>query len=314
MLNALALGARELAGLPIPPSRLPADRTSFPSKQLPSNLHAKYLTDGDVENLAGSQVRRMLEHISSNAIDSGRDVAEEKIPLLVRDRQLRLKQPKRVVETGFTGKVAAKPSQSTFADLAAESFLGPLVGKFWIFLREEQAREERSKYRSQGYRYKGTGTGLILSSLVLSQFLGTTAVMAHAARHSPAFLAVLSPDLLELAITLGTNPMFHESEAASTTTNLAEEAALLTTSLELALVIMDACLEIDQGRSLALEHTTLLLGVGEWAGHVLSALESGARAPGGGGMQEVRLRRSAAGLILKVEELTSRWSRSMLSI
>ena len=43
MLNALALGARELASLPIPPPRVAPERTAFPSKKLPPALHKKYI-------------------------------------------------------------------------------------------------------------------------------------------------------------------------------------------------------------------------------------------------------------------------------
>ena len=75
-----------------------------------------------------------------------------------------------------------------------------------------------------------------------------------------------------------------------------------------------ASLDLDGGRSLGLEHPGLLLGAGEWAGHVLEALENGVRVPGKGGAQELRLRRSAAGVVLKVDELSSRWRQSMITI
>jgi len=65
---------------------------------------------------------------------------------------------------------------------------------------------------------------------------------------------------------------------------------------------------------MGLYHPSLLLGAGEWAGHVLEALESGTRVQGGGGSYELRLRRSAAGVVLKVDELSSKWRRSMVAI
>jgi telomere length regulation protein len=43
-------------------------------------------------------------------------------------------------------------------------------------------------------------------------------------------------------------------------------------------------------------------------------LEKGVRAEGGGGAQEVKLKRAAAGVLLKVDELTSRWRRSMVDV
>lgn len=302
MLNALALGARELASLPIPPSTVPATRTAFPSKQLPAALHRKYITYED--NVNGDQVQKMLDDISRVAIESGKNAAEANTTPFIRERQLRIKQPSHISEV----KPGATyiPKESTFTEVAAEYFIGPLLGKFWLFLRDEQAREARSAHRTMGYR--GTGTGLILSPLVLAQFLGTLAVLIHAARHSPAFLAVLAPDSLELAVTLGTRPMSSSEEDKE------REAAVLTAALELSVIILDGCLELDGGRSLCLEHASLLLGIGEWAGEVLNALEHGARVQGGGGAQEVRLRRSAAGVVLKTDELSSRWRQSMISI
>jgi len=56
----------------------------------------------------------------------------------------------------------------------------------------------------------------------------------------------------------------------------------------------------------------LLLGAGEWANAVFSRLEKGAKMEGGGGVQEVKLKRAAAGVLLKVDSLTSRWRRSMI--
>ncbi|KAH8111965.1 telomere length regulation protein-domain-containing protein [Phellopilus nigrolimitatus] len=298
MLNALAIGARELASLPIPPSTVPVSRIAFPSKQLPAAQHKKLIEYNDI------QVQKMLDDISRAAIESGKTAAEAQVAPLVRERQLRIKQPTRISEVA--AGVTYVPKETTFIELAAEYFLGPLMGKFWLFLRDEQVREARSTHRATIYR--GTGTGLILSPLVLQHFLGTLVVLLHAARHSPAFLAVLAPDALELAVTLGTRPLSGADEDKE------REAAVLNASFELALVVLDGCLNLDGGRSLGLEHTNLLLGTGEWAAQVLNALESGTRVQGGGGAQEVRLRRSAAGVVLKVDELSSKWRQSMITI
>ena len=97
-------------------------------------------------------------------------------------------------------------------------------------------------------------------------------------------------------------------------TNSSKEAALLTAALELALIVLDGCLDLDGGRSLSLEHTALLVGAGEWANKVFGSLEEGAKVLGGGGAQEARLRRGAAAVLLKADELTSRWRRSMVDL
>ena len=89
---------------------------------------------------------------------------------------------------------------------------------------------------------------------------------------------------------------------------------MLTNCLELAVITIDGCLELDGGKTLGLEHTALLLAAGEWGSEMLSRLEKGVKVLGGGGTQEVKLRRAAAGLVLKVDELTTRWRRSMVTM
>ena len=307
MLNALALGARELASLPVPESKVDAGRTAFPSRMLPPNLHRKYVADSSMYE--DSRTDRLLEDITRRAIESGKDAAEREIPEVSRTRQLRLRQPTGVSEINNTGKTdsaATRPLVTSFASIAAEYFLGPFIAAFWAFLRDERTRESRTAHHSR--TYTGTGTGLILSPMVLSQFLRTISVMLHAARHSPAYLAVLAPEALEVAITLGTRPMSNATEDKE------RDATVLNSSLELALVALDGCLDLDGGRSIALEHSTILLGTGEWAGQIFSLLEEGVRVQGGGGIQEVKLKRVAAGLVLKVEEIVAKYRQSMISL
>ncbi|EED77660.1 predicted protein [Postia placenta Mad-698-R] len=147
-----------------------------------------------------------------------------------------------------------------------------------------------------------------------------------AADSSREWLAIMAPDALELAVTLGTRPVSvaegdddEEPDEARTgekqntrEKGRGKDAALLTAALELALIVLDGSLELDEGRSLGLEHTALLFGAEEWAKEVFSKLESGVRTLGEGGEHEVRLRRAAAGVLLKVDELTSKWRRSMI--
>lgn len=334
MLNALALGARELAGLPtlvsaaLPP--VSAERISFPSKRLPTALHQKYLTDTDQTSTANT-VQLLLDNISREAIESSKEPAASQVPQLARERQLRIRKPAKVTEIPSSG-VSARSRQSTplttrpqttFTDVAAEIFICPLINRFWLFLRDEQAREARTAHHPRRDRYSGTGTGLILNVIVISRFLGALAVMVHAARNAPEWLSVIAPDALELAVTLGSRPLSaNEGEnenddstgIASSDGGKGKEAAMLTTALELALVVLDGCLDLDGGRALGLEHTALLLGTMEWAGDVLAKLENGARILGGGGIQEMQLRRAAAGVVLKADELSSRWRRSMINL
>lgn len=211
-------------------------------------------------------------------------------------------------------------------DVAVESFIYPLISRFWLFLRDEQTREDRTAQREKLHRYQGAGTGLVLSAVVLSHFLATLAVLVHAARHAPEWLAVVAPDALELAVTLGTRPVSSSpdedddsddeemSNASQPKNREDKEARVLTMALELALIVLDGCAELDGGRSLGLEHTALLLGSGEWAGQVFTRLEKGLLFKGGGGMAEARLSKAAAGVVLKANELAERWRRSMIDL
>lgn len=332
MLTALALGARELASLPVPPPKVTLSRISFPSKRLPAAVHQKLITEGPVQAL--------LTDISQGAIEKARDDATSKAPSsFTRERQLRLQRPAKVSAVNNTVSINPRseplpatspgygPPAAKFTEIAAEYFICPLIKQFWVFFRDEQIREERLSHQSDPlYRYRGSGTGLVLNPVVLAQFISTLAVLAHAGRNAPQWLALVAPDSLELAITLGTRPVSQaddedeevdaasKSEWGQATTSKDKEASVLAASLELALIILDGSLDLDGGRSLGLEHTRLVLSAGEWAGNLLSWLEQGLRVAGGGGIQEVRLQRGAAGVMLKVQEISERWGRSMVDM
>jgi telomere length regulation protein len=332
MLTALALGARELASLPVPPPKVTPSRISFPSKKLPVVMHQKLITEGSVQAL--------LTDISEGAIEKAKDNATRKAPpSFTRKRQLRLQKPAKISvvngpvvlnprsEISHTTSPGYGPPAARFTDVAAEYFVCPLINQFWTFFRDEQVREERLSHHSDPlYRYRGSGTGLVLNPIVLAQFIGTLTVLVHAGRNAPQWLALVAPDSLELAITLGTRPVSQaddededvdpalKTEWGPATTSKEKEASVLVASLELALVILDGCLDLDGGRSLGLENTRLALSAGEWAGNLLNWLEKGLRVAGGGGTQEVRLQRVAAGVVLKVQEISERWGKSMISV
>ncbi|KAI0085456.1 telomere length regulation protein-domain-containing protein [Irpex rosettiformis] len=330
LLNALVFGARELAGLPSRSSTASDPKAvAFPSKQLPPAMHRKYITATD-QNRSTIPARQLLEDITQRAIDRTRDTAEDKVPSIARERRLRLKQPAKISEVPHTSdlvrglqslQLQPKPIVA-FTEVAAEHFICPLMNRFWLFLRDEQSRESRTLHQPAMHRYKAAGTGLILSALVLSQYVRTLAILVHMARNAPEFLAIIAPDSLELAITIGTRPLAGRVDSdddgdEDTGTNIRQndkEAAVLSSSLELAVVTIDGCLELDDGKSLGLEHTALVLAAGEWASHVLEHLGKGENVSGGGGIEEVKLKRAAAGLALKIDELSTRWRRSMVGL
>ena len=325
MLNALALGAHELAGLPLPDTAavqpLTGDRVTFPSKRLPGTQHQRYLLASSTR-----QVQGLLQDISRLAIENTREANADRMPNLVRERQLRIRQPAKVTEVKqpstaqLLEQIRMSQTQSAmtkFTDVAVECFLYPLMNRFWLFLRDEQTREERTAHRDVLHQYRGVGTGLILNSLVLSHLLATLGVLVHASQNAPAWLAVVAPDALELAVTLGTRSISRGGEdedesGGESGSGEDKDARVLATALELALVVLDACVELDGGRSLSLEHTALLLAAGEWAQGLFARLEKGILVKGGGGAGEVRLRKAAAGVVIKVDEVSERWRRSMI--
>lgn len=318
MLNALALGARELAGLPTP--QIPKYQASFTSKRLPAPAHRRYLTLED-EADAGAPIRSLAADLSSQAIEAGRASLEDKVPEIVRERQLTISSGQRsrhrIVEVDPSKRIsvlnAEKPT--TFKQLAAEYFVIPFISRFWDYLNESLGREERALRSSRSGGYRAAGTGMILSPLVLSHFVNTMSVLIHASRHSPAFLSVITPAALELCVTLGTR-RFSPDTSTSTDPFATEEsrhaASVLSASLELAIVILDASIELDRGRTLALEHGATLSAVMMWGKKAFNTLEGGIQLEGIGGEEEMRLRRASAGLILKLEDISGRWTQAML--
>ncbi len=322
MLAALALGARELAGLTIPPS---ASRKLFPSKMLPGSQHGRYRMEEISREGWETSVTSLADSISEMALRRGQEDAEEKVPQIIRQKQLRLKMNAPRLVRGADSEEPQHSVITTFNEVAAEYFIMPFISRFWQYLRDEQARERRS-YRGSGqeYRYHGAGTGMILDTLVLRQVLSTLAVLLHAARHSVAFLPLLSPEALDLAVAIGTRPVSlvprpgamvskEETESDDDFDQAEKQAFVVAAALELALVILDASKDLDSGRELTLEKTPLLLAVREWAGNIFRSLEArgGMYMDGNGSDTLNRIRRAAAGVTLRLEEMMEKWGRSI---
>jgi telomere length regulation protein len=151
----------------------------------------------------------------------------------------------------------------------------------------------------------------VLSPLALDKFLLTLALLSHAARHAPTFLAVLVPSVLELAATVGARHLAAPDSFGVGSDNPGERDASVTGSaLELALAVLDAAGELDSGRTLARDSPQLVAGVAEWAGAVFEAENAGHKAGGGGGSREGRVRAAAAGVVVRVAEIGDKWGRT----
>jgi telomere length regulation protein len=327
-LNALALGARELAGLAVPsPTTTSSERVAFPSKTLPAALHQRYIAADAASALLTKQVGLIADDISYLALQKGKARAEDALPGIVREKQLRIKKTRpAVVPLGLSSRTSlsmpSSASRMAYRDVAAEYFIAPLIENFWNYLRDEQTRETRTKALGR-YGYRGAGTGMIVNPLILRHFVTCLTVMVHAARHSIAFLRVIAPAGLEVAVTLGSRPISGVSDLEEGVdpenggSSKAEiENSVLAVCLELALVVLEGSFELDNGRELALEHTSLLSGAHDWTKEAFLRLDD----RGGTGFSRSsadslnRIRRAAAGVLLKIEEMMAHWRRMMVDI
>ncbi|TFY50283.1 hypothetical protein EVG20_g11611, partial [Dentipellis fragilis] len=177
MLNALALGAREIAGLPLPAAAPQAFILQEP--------------DGVPQQTpAAGPARQTIENTRENNAPP---------PTLARERRLHVQSPSKSKITEVQRPNADDLAQQLrgtslapkvqFTEVAVECFICPLLNRFWLFLRDEQTREARTAQRDSLHRYRGAGAGLILSAPVLAHLLATLGVLAHAARNAPAWLA-----------------------------------------------------------------------------------------------------------------------------
>lgn len=311
----------------MPPSAArQSSRLTFPSKLLPASLHNKYVAEEEAADRASSTVTFIADGITRLALDKGKAEAEEKVPELIREKQLRIrKKTPTIVPVGTGGgpnypSMAQQKPHVSYSAVAAEYFVVPFIEAFWTYLRDEQTRESRTQL-SGNAGYRGAGTGMILDALILKHFLSTLAILVHAARHSTAFLNILAPSALELAGTIGSRPVTtirpdEDGDDDDNLRNIDKENSVLAASLELALVVLDACSDIDSGRTLALEHTSSLVGTREWSSEIFVRLDAsgGMMINQGSGEAINRVRRAAAGVLLRIEEVLDQWKRAMITM
>ena len=314
------MGARECAGLPLAIEQRRA-KVDFPSKFLPPALHAKYASASDPGFLqANKTITAATDSVTNEVLRRGRDSTADKHPEVVRHRQLRVagsSARSKITDMAAQVKVVeqpqtianAHPPKLAFKDIAAEYFILPMINRFWTYLQEEITREQQT----QG-KYAVGGTGTILSSLAVSQFLSTLTIMVHAARHSPLYLSVICPEALELAISVGSKlsvaPEF--TPLTGSPKEKAFESDVVATALELALVSVDGAQELDGGRAIATEKSLTLMAAGEWASDILQKESQGqATTTNVGGSKEGRVQKAAAGLLVLVSGIVEKMQNLM---
>lgn len=323
ILSALALGGREAAGLPNPKPQI-APRIDFPSKALPPALHRKFISAADVPAASSSSLLDAASDSLRQLMISKGAKGAEQVPEFARERRLRVGNAKKVVEMDSSNEVdVLRPLHQPlhqpvvpFKDVAAEYFLLPLVNRFWQHFQDASTRETRSA--ASGGRYRGAGTGMVLSPMALEKYLTTVGLLMHAARHSSVFLSVLCPEALDLAATIGTRHLARPDDnptgpgPAEDTEGSKLEAGVVGAALELALITLDSAQDLDGGRTLALDKGSVVMAVGEWASSVFAIEERGGEvAAGAGGMREGRVRKAAAGVVVRVSEMMEKWRGRM---
>ena len=279
MLTALASGARELAGMSPLIASAP-DTDAFPSKTLPPALHAK-LIGGNGEQGA---VDRLAQSIADDLLVDTRESAQTSIPEAARERLFTVRQS--AASTRRTAAGTLLQASATYADLAADYFVMPLVNRLWLYMRDASTASSHSALLG--------GTMTLLEPLSLSKLLATLAVLAHAARHSPYFTSVIAPELVELALALRTGAASQEES----------NEQVVATQLELMLVVFTALDDLDGGRHFLQrldKGAQLAVDTQIWAQQIFDEDDKRGKAVVG------RAGRAAAGVLLRLEDILTRW-------
>lgn len=293
MLTSLAFGGRELAGLP---SLLPSAETmkqqdlSFATQKLPRKLHARYMVgqissrEASSKTLAGSELQALTEDITKIALTRTRDSAQDTIPEAAREKMLTVRSTKR--KPVFASSTREQTStQPAFANLAAETFIMPIINRFWLYMRDVATSSQ--DFRKGVFSGGSAGSATLLEPLVLTKLVSTLAILIDAGKTSPHFLAVLAPECLEVVLSLRSVQSGDE--------------AVLASLLQLALVVLDSSMMIDGGQMLARDFARPVWRIKDWA----EESWNGRRASKQGDEVDATTR-AAAGVLLRVEGIVSK--------
>jgi telomere length regulation protein len=295
VLSSLALGAREIAGLP---SLLPAASStdgdpskkagaSFPTQRLPPTLHAEFMAaqENPDTSSAGRALDLMTEDITKLALSQTRQSAEQSLPGAAKEKLLTVRQQTRVLSKSSGPAISANGSDTkvSFASLAVEIFIMPLVNRFWLYLRDISTSPQDRKLGP--YAGGGAGTAPLLEPMMLSKYLQTLCVLLNAAKNSPHFLAVLAPETLELVLSL---------RSLETTSNVVQESMM-----QLVLVVLDTSTNVDGGRTLARDFSRLTWQIKDWAEDTWKSQEQS-------GKEIAQAGRAAAGVLLRIDDVVQK--------
>lgn len=323
MLSSLAISSRELAGLPsilpasaaahsAPRVRQATEAESFPSQRLPGRLHEHFLS---VPKSTSAQVNsRPNEEASSNAnavaieaiagrvtdlaLSSTRESAQETVPGASKEQLLTVRavpgrtkilKPISLAKSSILASpegILPNGRKPKFADIGAETFILPLINRFWLYMRDVATSPQQTLRGAGPYAGGLSGAPAVLESLLLSKFLNTLGVLLDAGRNSPHFLAVLAPESLELVLAV--------SRGAASSAQVSPEVQ--KAGMQTALIVLDGSIAIDGGSTLARDFGKLTWSTKAWAEKAWEEVERKGDSPGASG-------RAAAGLLLRLDEV-----------
>lgn len=273
MLSALGLGGRELAGLKNLDELAPVPGgTSFPSKKLPGRLHAVYNPNSSIKTL--EKATASLEHnlIAPLAMSAADKTTQHLDAVKVRTFSSRMEVQARTKRNA--------PANS-LAKCFSETFFAPLIGRY---------QQEIAAY--------GQGSIYATTPFLLVTFLKTLALLLHAAGPATTNLgdvvSVFWGVLLGLRVKAG------------------GDVSVLEAVLFSMLTILEVVGESVGGKErLAREFPRELEETKMWVEGVFERTGSGGLVEEGGG-DEGRVRRLAAGVLVRIGEVGEAWQKSLI--
>lgn len=264
MLTALGLSGRELAGLKEQDGLNPdLPDTSFPSKKLPSHLHATYSPSSPsspslkrLEAAHTSLEHALLQPIALSAAD--------KTTAHLNAVKVRTFSSRIAVE-----RTKRKPAPNTLAQIFSEAYFYPLLGRF---------QQDIAAY--------GSGSLWATTPFLLVTFVKTLALLFHAAGPATLALRQLSADFWDLLLSLRVRAVGHVS--------------VLEALLFGLLTVMEVN---GDKQAIAQEYSKQLIETQQWADMVFERTGEGRLVQQEGQGEEAKVRTLAAAVLVKTGEV-----------
>ncbi|CAO1626617.1 unnamed protein product [Sympodiomycopsis kandeliae] len=312
ILNALAEGSRELAGL--------------------SSLG----TQGDIDLLVKSNDGRdgrltyLTDSITQGAITRARQEGEERVPEIKAEQKLKVTSQRMstthrpgggglIKEITSSNKGIAKlpgaiiRPQERYVDLASSVFIFPLLNRLRAHVSDTSSRFSRLTSWTNGL---AIGTGSLYDPKILTALLDTLSILINSSKTSLDFVSFITFEILEAAMMINSVAIPLSLSGANSSLDGATandiSSSILGSLASLILIVLDTCYEIDAGKYLLANHSSLVNDVNTWASMVFQQHEQTEK----GGVDKSKLlsrsraERCTAAIVLRVEEMRSHWRRA----